>query len=102
MFDFIKTLFKPKADLRKLVEEGAVIIDVRTRGEYQSGHIKGSKNMPLDTIKKETAVLKKLNKPLITVCRSGSRSGMAKSILSAAGVEVHNGGAWSSLENKFQ
>jgi phage shock protein E len=38
---------------------------------------------------------------LITVCRSGSRSSMAKSILASAGIEVYNGGPWNSLEKKL-
>jgi rhodanese-related sulfurtransferase len=41
------------------------------------------------------------NKPIITCCRSGARSGMAKSVLAAAGVEVSNGGAWFMLEKKL-
>ncbi|MBL7708726.1 MAG: rhodanese-like domain-containing protein, partial [Chitinophagaceae bacterium] len=85
----------------ELVNNGAVIIDVRSPGEYKSGHIKGSKNFPLDTIRNKVNDLKKLNKPVITVCRSGARSGMAKGILKSAGIEVYNGGPWFSLQNKI-
>jgi phage shock protein E len=102
MLSFLKKLFKPSADMAKLVEQGAVIVDVRTKGEYQAGHIAGSRNLPLDIIKSETASLKKLNKPIITVCRSGNRSGLAKAILTAAGIEVYNGGAWTSLKKQIQ
>jgi phage shock protein E len=102
MFDFIKSLFKGNGDVAKLVKEGAVIVDVRTKGEYQAGHIEGSRNIPLDNIKKEAAVVKNLNKPVVTVCRSGNRSGMAKSILAAAGVEAYNGGAWTNLKRHIQ
>lgn len=102
MFDFIKNLFKPKADLAKLVKEGAVIVDVRTKMEYRAGHITGSRNIPLDTIKREVSSLKKLNKPVITVCRSGSRSGVARSILAADGIQAYNGGAWTSLKRQMQ
>jgi phage shock protein E len=42
-----------------------------------------------------------LGKPVITVCRSGARSGMGKSILAAAGLEAYNGGPWDSLQNKL-
>ena len=73
MLTFLKKLFKPSADFTKLVKVGAVIVDVRTKSEYQAGHIQGSKNIPLDIIKKETASLKKLNKPIVTVCQSGNR-----------------------------
>ena len=102
MLSFLKNLFKPSADMAKLVEQGAVIVDVRTKDEYKAGHIAGSRNIPLDIIKSETASLKKLNIPVITVCRSGNRSGMAKSILTAAGIEVYNGGAWTSLKKQIQ
>ena len=86
---------------KELVNNGAIIADVRTAGEYRAGHIPGSKNFPLDNIRTQVTVLKKLNKPVITVCRSGARSGMAKSILRSAGLEVYNGGSWSSLKNKI-
>jgi rhodanese-related sulfurtransferase len=74
-----------------------VIVDVRTPGEFNSGHGKGAINIPLDSISSRVAELKKMNKPVITCCRSGSRSGMAKRILSSAGIECYNGGPWSSL-----
>ena len=102
MFSFFKNLFKPAADLAKLVKEGAVIVDVRTKGEFQTGHIEGSKNIALDGIKSQVQQLKKSGKAVITVCRSGSRSAMAKSILSSAGIEVYNGGAWTSLKRQLQ
>ena len=101
MLTFLKNLFKPSVDIVKIVEAGAIIIDVRTPGEYNAGHIDDSKNIPLDHIKKETAAIKKLNKPVITVCRSGNRSGIAKSILSSAGIEAYNGGAWTNLKKQI-
>lgn len=88
--------------MAKLVEQGAVIVDVRTKGEFKEGHINGSRNIPLDTIRNEVQSLKKLNKPVITVCRSGNRSRMAKSILVSAGIEVYNGGAWTSLNKQIK
>jgi phage shock protein E len=102
MFNFIKRLFTGNGDVAKLVKEGAVVIDVRTKGEYQAGHIQGSRNIPLDNIKNQVLSLKQLNKPVVTVCRSGNRSGMAKSILTAAGVEAYNGGAWTNLKRQIQ
>jgi rhodanese-related sulfurtransferase len=84
-----------------LLEKGAVIIDVRSAGEYAYGHIKGSKNIPLDIINGRVAELKKAGKPVITVCRSGARSVVAKGILASAGIEVYNGGPWNSLMQKI-
>ena len=102
MNNLLNRLFHPKADLGKLLQADAVVIDVRTKGEYGAGHIEGSRNIPLDEIRTEIKSLKQLNKPIITVCHSGNRSGMAKSILTLAGLEVYNGGAWTSLKNQIQ
>ena len=102
MLNFIKSLFKSRTDMAQLVKNGAVILDVRTPAEYRAGHIPNSKNIPLDSIRQEIRKLQGLNTPVITVCRSGNRSGIAKSILSAANIEVYNGGAWTSLKKQIQ
>jgi rhodanese-related sulfurtransferase len=78
-----------------------MIIDVRSPQEFDAGHVKNSKNIPLQTIQKAIPELKKSGKVVITVCRSGSRSGMAKSILKSAGIEVYNGGPWNVLRSKI-
>lgn len=102
MLNFLKRLFGgASVNYKELVTSGAIIVDVRTAGEYKAGHIPGSKNYPLDNIQSKVAELKKFNKPVITVCRSGTRSGMAKGILKSAGIEVYNGGPWTSLKNKL-
>ena len=102
MIGFLKKLFAGSSvNFKEMVNNGAVIIDVRSPGEYKAGHVQGSKNYPLDNIRSKVAELKKMSKPVITVCRSGSRSGIAKGILKSAGIEVYNGGAWTSLKNKI-
>ena len=86
---------------QQLVQEGAVIVDVRSPGEFQGGHIKGSINVPLQSIQSSLGKIPK-NKTVITCCASGMRSASAKSLLKSAGyAEVHNGGGWMSLENKI-
>ena len=102
MFSFLKKLFGPGTDFKALKENGAIIIDVRTPQEYDHGHIQGSKNIPFDKIQREVKTIKSFNKPIITVCKSGARSGMAKSILKSAGVEVYNGGPWNVLIGKIR
>ncbi len=102
MFSFLKKLFGPGTDFKALKENGAIIIDVRTPQEYDHGHIQGSKNIPFDKIQREVKTIKSFNKPIITVCKSGARSGMAKSILKSAGVEVYNGGPWNVLVGKIR
>ena len=87
--------------IKEYIDKGAVIIDVRTVGEFQSGHIKGSKNIPLDNIFSKVNEIKRLEKPVIVCCRSGMRSAQAASILKNSGIDVMNGGGWQSLESKL-
>lgn len=103
MINAIKILFGfgVKVDYAALVKQGAIILDVRSKGEYQCGHIKGSTNISIDTLRNNLNKLKK-NKPIITCCASGIRSASAKNILKSNGfIEVHNGGGWSSLQRKI-
>lgn len=104
MLSFLKKVFGggPKTDYKALVKNGAQIIDVRTKGEFQGGSVKGAVNIPLDTLKQNLSKIKK-NKPVITCCASGMRSASAKSILISNGFqEVYNGGGWASLRNKIE
>jgi phage shock protein E len=103
MFDSIKQFLgiAPKVNFKELVNSGAQIIDVRTPGEFKSGHIRGAVNIPLQTISSQLGRIKK-DKPVITCCASGMRSASAKSILKSNGFdEVHNGGGWMSLQGKL-
>lgn len=104
MLNTIKKIFGfvPKVNFPELINDGAVIIDVRTKKEYQGGHIKRSTNIPLDTLSNHLSSLKDKNQPIITCCASGMRSASAKRILKAKGYkEVYNGGAWNSLSSKI-
>ncbi|MBK5284736.1 MAG: rhodanese-like domain-containing protein [Bacteroidia bacterium] len=104
MIDTIKQIFGfgPKVDYAELMKQGATIIDVRTQGEYAGGHIRGSINIPLQKLQGNLSKIKK-EKPVITCCASGARSGAAKSILKSNGFsEVHNGGGWMSLQHKIK
>ncbi|WP_396601980.1 rhodanese-like domain-containing protein [Algibacter sp. R77976] len=87
--------------IKDFQSRGAVIIDVRTAQEYGQGAISGSKNIPLQVINSKINEIKKLNKPVITCCASGMRSGSAASILKNNGIEAINGGGWSSLNSKL-
>ncbi|HLV15708.1 MAG TPA: rhodanese-like domain-containing protein [Xanthomarina sp.] len=79
----------------------AIIIDVRTKEEFNQGAITGSKNIPLQALKGKINEIKKLNKPVIACCASGMRSSSAASMLNSHGIEAINGGGWSSLRNKL-
>ncbi|MEY2636626.1 MAG: hypothetical protein RLZZ197_1102 [Bacteroidota bacterium] len=99
MIELIKNLlgFGPKVNVKELMASGALVVDVRTPAEYKDGHVKGAINLPLQTLGNNLNKLKK-DQVIITCCRSGSRSGMAKRMLKANGFEqVHNGGPWTNL-----
>ena len=82
-------LFGNKNDMIKdFQNRGAIIIDVRTTKEFNQGAIAGSKNIPLQIINSKIESIKKHNKPVITCCASGIRSGSAASILKSRG--IHN------------
>ena len=98
MLGFIKRLFGPGVDLAEKMKEGAIIVDVRSPGEYAGGHVKGSKNIPLGNINAKMETIKKWNKPVITCCASGMRSGSAASILKRNGVEAYNAGPWQKAD----
>ncbi|MCW9036772.1 rhodanese-like domain-containing protein [Altibacter sp.] len=99
LLDFI---FGNKAKkIEDLVARDAVIVDVRSRGEYAGGAIPGSKNIPLPVISGKLSEIKKWNKPVILCCASGMRSGSATAILKSNGIEAMNGGGWHSLSMKL-
>ena len=92
----------PSVNYSELIKNGAIILDVRSKGEYNGGHIKGSINISVDTLRNNLGKLKDKDTPIITCCASGMRSASAKSILASNGyTQVYNGGGWSSLQNKI-
>jgi rhodanese-related sulfurtransferase len=98
MFSFFKRFFSSKPDIAQLLNDGAMVIDVRTQSEYQRGHGKNTRNIPLNSIKGKLTSLKKQKKVIITCCASGMRSGKAAKMLRNAGLDAHNGGPWQSVE----
>jgi phage shock protein E len=104
MIEAIKNLFKKDTptDFAALVRDGAVIIDVRSKREYELGHISGSLNVPVDQLKNNLHRIPDKKKTVIACCASGVRSSSAVEILRSTGFEkVFNGGSWASLEKKI-
>ncbi|HCE85239.1 MAG TPA: sulfurtransferase [Bacteroidetes bacterium] len=94
MFNF---LFGNK-NLSSYLKSGAIVIDVRSGAEFDTGSALGAKNIPLNTLESRTEEIKASGKPVITCCRSGTRSEQARSILHDAGLDVINGGSWKAVE----
>lgn len=80
-----------EVSIKEQVAKGAFLVDVRTPAEFSMGSVKGAVNIPLDEV--ESRVNEFKGKPyVILFCRSGNRSGQAKSILEANGItNVTNG-----------
>lgn len=98
----IKYIFGKKNNkIDDFLNRDAIIIDVRSVGEYKSGAIANSINIPLQTLTNKIQSIKNYNKPIITCCASGMRSGSASSILKSYNIEVINGGTWVSLNKKL-
>ena len=97
--NFFKQLFGGgvNADLKNIIAAGALLVDVRTPGEFAEGHVKGSVNIPLDRVQSQLATFKN-RKNIIVFCRSGGRSSQAKSILEQNGfTNVVNGATWNNV-----
>ena len=92
----------PAVDLKSMIDEGAFLVDVRTPGEFIEGHVKGSVNIPLDSVTHQLAKFKN-KKNIIVFCRSGNRSAQAKLILEQNGfTNVVNGGTWQDVNQYVQ
>ncbi|MFT4773415.1 MAG: rhodanese-related sulfurtransferase [Ilumatobacter sp.] len=75
------------AQLRQLISDDPLIrvLDVRTGGEFDSVHIPGSYNVPLDTLAEHARDLAELDHPVVLVCKSGARADQAHGKLTGAG-----------------
>ena len=70
--------------------DGSVtLLDTRTVGEYNRGHIEGFQNIPVDELRERIGELEK-NKPVYVICQSGLRSYIATRILEGYGFEAYN------------
>lgn len=102
VFFFIKKRFFDTTDYKAMLSSGGTIIDVRSQGEFYSGHIENSLNIPLGELASKMDQFKDKDQPIITCCASGMRSAAAAKIFLAKGyTNVVNGGGWSSLEAKI-
>ena len=100
MLGIFKNLFgqKDNTQLKEVIKEGAFLVDVRTPSEFASGSVKGAVNIPLDKISGQLPKFKN-KKHIVVFCRSGNRSGQAKSILEKNGFNnVVNGGTWNNVQ----
>ena len=82
----------PTAAIRLMNNDDTVILDVREATDFNNGHIKNAKNIPLTSLKSQLdSLVKDKNRPVLAYCRSGNVSGKACRILKNSGFSnVHN------------
>ncbi len=86
--------FLPVDEASALMDQGALVVDVRTPGEWEEGHCEASVLLPLNELPSRFEELPK-DKVLLMVCRSGGRSEQATLFLKSMGYgAVHNLGPW--------
>ncbi|CAN5314960.1 rhodanese-like domain-containing protein [soil metagenome] len=98
--NFLKKLLglgTDQEEVKKALDKGAKIIDVRTPSEFSGGNVKGSINIPLDQIGTNIEKIKAYKTPIVLCCASGMRSGQATTLLKQKGIEAYNAGGWRNL-----
>lgn len=87
-----------QAELKALLDGKATVVDVRTPGEFASGHHPRAVNIPVDQVESRLAEFGDKSKPVVVYCASGARSSRAKQILQSAGYkDVTNAGGFRDL-----
>ncbi len=86
---------------KKVVSQGAILLDVRSQGEWDERHLEGANHIPIDEFSSRMADISQLtsndkSKPVVVYCKSGGRAGRAKKMLLKAGyTQVTNMGGIS-------
>lgn len=93
----------PGQTIKEWADRGALIVDVRTPAEYAAGNIPGSINIPLQDIQGRLNEFGSKEGYIIVYCRTGSRSGKAKTFLESQGYRnVINGGGLQNMIKALQ
>ena len=88
--------------IKELVKTGkAVIVDVRSRAEFNGGHVAASLNIPLQEIPERIEEFRQMGN-VVVCCASGNRSGQAARFLQQQGISVQNGGSWLTVNALLQ
>ena len=89
---------KKTNNIKEFIDNNAVIIDVRSESEFNTGNLEGSVNVPLKDLMYRVNEFEK-DKKYITVCTVGMRAESAKKFFKKRGYQVVNGGRWSDLKD---
>jgi phage shock protein E len=86
-------------EAKQLVAQGALLLDVRTPAEFGPHHIKGAKNIPVQSLASRLGELPPKSTPIVVYCQSGMRSSSAASLLRKDGYTVHDLGGIGSWKD---
>ncbi|MEQ1735433.1 MAG: rhodanese-like domain-containing protein [Rhodoglobus sp.] len=75
------------AEAKSLVRGGAILLDVRNRNEWTSGHAREARHIPLEALEGKLSSLPQ-GRPIVAICQSGMRSALAARMLAAQGFEA--------------
>jgi rhodanese-related sulfurtransferase len=75
------------AEAQELLRQGALMVDVREKREWEAGHVRGAKHHPLGTIASVAGSLPH-DRTIVVACRSGGRSARAARLLRSSGLDV--------------
>ena len=89
---FSKLFAKPFASVsvlqaKEMLDDGAILVDVRTSQEWNTGHAPAARHMPLDALDRRIGSLAE-ETAIVTICRSGARSAQAARMLATQGLTV--------------
>lgn len=98
---FLRPNPEQQAELLDLIQNGALVIDTRSPGEFASGHIEGAVNIPYNVIERSIENLSAdKDAPIVVYCHSGARSGHARKTLLGMGyTQVVNGGSLRNMHS---
>lgn len=81
---------------RQLVEQGALLLDVRTEQEFCQGHVLRALNIPVQELPQRLNEVGPTTRPVVVYCRSGGRSAAATQLLRQVGYQVKDIGPMSA------
>lgn len=81
------------AQARQLMQQRAILWDVRTPAEYAAGHIPSARNVPLDRLEEELPNLPSNGHPVIVCCRSGQQQRHSGGAAGPGGRQVYDLGS---------
>ena len=99
---FKKPYNREKITIKSILQEGATVVDVRSKKEFETGNVPDSINISLSDLKDNIEFLR-TKQPLVLCCASGMRSSMAVKELKENGIEhLINGGSWQEVNEQMQ